>query len=100
MAYDLMSIVKVALDEIADKEHGGYYAPVGTPLLDFYLLSLHANELMACGYDPIAFNYISLEEELVKLVGFGNDAPFDLNWVQSEEDPDGGNYELQITNMV
>jgi hypothetical protein len=95
----LISLVEVTLKEIADLWYFGQFAPVPSSSVDFFILAFHTEELKACGYDPLLFNYKELEKELIGLIGFGWNFPFYMNWVNNDEDS-GGYYELQLVNDV
>ena len=96
MPFTLVDIIEQALEEIADLEHNGFYVPVASSLVDLYFCSCHKEELVALGLNPLSFTYKELETELKKQVDLNTNAPFVMDWVQSEEDPEDGFYEFQI----
>lgn len=73
--------------------------PVPSPSVDFYLLSLHLQDIRACGFNYISFNYRVLEDVLIKLIENGGSVPFNMDWISGDDDS-GGYYELQVVNDV
>lgn len=98
MPISIVDLVRQTLEEIADLEHNGFYVPVASFLVDFYLCSCHKKELMALGLNPLSFTYKELETELEKQVDSNTNAPFAMDWVQSEDNTEDGYYEFQIIN--
>lgn len=95
MPVTLVDIIEKTLEEIADLEQNRFYVPVASSLVDLFLF-MHKEELVALGLNPLSFTYKELETELKKQVGLNTNAPFVMDWVQSEEDPEDGFYEFQI----